>query len=179
MSVLGIDQSHSATGIYHTSTDHRETISFPGEKGPRRVNLIKRRVQMLVAELRPQLVVLEGYDYGASHSREMAGEIAGVIKDVLYEAGYGERWCVVPPTSLKTFATGSHKASKAEMIAAAAERWGRKFRDDHQADAFWLSMLGTYLLMDPLRWLEEGLTRKQLEVLRKVRENPYGEAVRG
>lgn len=48
----------------------------------------------------------------------------------------------IAPTSIKKFATGSGRARKNEMIAAARTKWGVKVHADHEADALWICEYG-------------------------------------
>lgn len=170
--VLGIDPSHTHTGIFSTFHERGMTLE-PGERrGPERLDFIERLVRERIERERPQLLVIEGYDY-KSQRAHMAGEVGGVLRLLFYRMGYGERYCVVPPNSLKLFATGNGNADKKLMMRAAEKRFGRKFPDDHQADAFWLAVLGLCILQRPTEWRD--INPRQIEIIQAVKANPTGQ----
>jgi len=72
-------------------------------------------------------------------------------------------YVVVPPVSLKKFATGNASAEKEDMVEA-AKRAGFVTSDDNQADAFFLSQIARcyHLELAPPN-------RAQLEVLHSLR----------
>lgn len=41
-------------------------------------------------------------------------------------------------TTIKKYATGNGRASKAEMVYAAQNKWGNAVKDDNEADALWM-----------------------------------------
>lgn len=166
MSVLGIDQSLRATGIFSTKTGRAETITTEGLHGASRVNRIKRRVLELVDQDRPLLVLLEGYAYGGDHRYLDVIEVGGVLKDALFELEVPT--VIVPPARLKKFATGSGRAEKRDMADAARATWKRVFGDDNQCDAFWLSMVGQFLLLPYGVRLAQGATLDQYKILRAI-----------
>lgn len=166
MSVLGIDQSLTGTGVYSTATDSGMTIDPGKAREGARLSLIEGRVRELLERDRPQLVVIEGYGYGTTQNREALGELGGVLRMLFHRRV--QPYLVIPPASLKLFATGHGNADKKQMVEAAAAT-GRIFRDHNQADAFWLAMVGTYVLMPPMRWLDHGLTSAQVSVLKQAR----------
>ena len=90
------------------------------------------------------LVLVEGYSFGSRASQaHAAGELGGVIRLGLYEAGIS--YVDVPPTCLKKFATGKGNASKSEVASALSARTGIVFSGkgaDDIVDAFALEQLG-------------------------------------
>lgn len=74
---------------------------------------------------------------------------------------------VVPPKSLKKFATGSGGAPKEKMIAAAEKKWpGVAFQED-TADAAWLAAIACAIGENDAT----PLTRYQIESLAGIRKN--------
>jgi crossover junction endodeoxyribonuclease RuvC len=72
---------------------------------------------------------------------------------------------IVPPTSLKKYATGNGSASKERMVKAAQKEFTSSVTSDDIADALWLAHLAEGVGAEPPR------TRKQLEVIHGIR-NP-------
>lgn len=103
---------------------------------------------------------MEGYSFDSTHRAFDLGEVAGVVKCLLVERGVP--FVVVPPATLKKFATGVPSASKDEMLAA-ARLLGASVEDDNQADALFLARVA--------RALNHGhASRSELEALRSLRE---------
>jgi Holliday junction resolvasome RuvABC endonuclease subunit len=169
--VIGIDQSSASTGIFSTFTGRGETIKGEGLSGPARLDRIETKVRQVLEAERPALVVLEGYAFGTQYSREQMGEVGGVVRLAIFRAGYEGRMLVVPPSTLKRFATGNPSAKKPEMIAAARakdpEAW---IRNEHQADAFWLAKVGEFLHVPASRWEAWGATLEQVQIRRELLE---------
>lgn len=169
--VIGIDQSSASTGIFSTFTGRGETIKGEGLSGPARLDRIETKIRQTIAAERPALVVLEGYAFESKFRREQMGEVGGVVRLAILRAGYEERHLVIPPSTLKRFATGNPSAKKSEVIAAAhakaPEAW---IRDEHQADAFWLAQLGSFLFVPASQWEAWGATLEQVQIRRELLE---------
>lgn len=90
---------------------------------------------------RAELLVLEGYSIGSPNSSTLLklGEVGGVIRAELFELGIP--YVVVPPASVKLFATGNGKADKQAMIDAAT-MLGAEPANDDEADAYHLRRMG-------------------------------------
>ena len=105
--------------------------------------LIKRAVASLASEIK--FAALEGYSYDSVGRVFELGEIGGVIKVLLHESNID--YVVVPPSSLKKFATGVSSASKEDMVDACM-RHGVTCADDNQADAFFLARVARAFSQD-------------------------------
>ena len=68
-------------------------------------------------------------------------EIQGVLKWYCEDNGINYRG--FSSTEVKRHATGKGNASKAQMIAAAQEKWGSHITDDNEADALWILHLAS------------------------------------
>ena len=155
--VVGIDPSMVATAV--AWCDGGVTLVRPRKKPTedriKRITLIAERVTtgLLQHHESPtmadiDLVVIEGYSYGSPYRGELMGELGGVLRYVIAQAGYP--WIEVAPTTLKKYATGSGMSKKAGMVIAARDRLGYDGDDDNEADALWLRAYGHALLGDPL-----------------------------
>jgi len=83
-------------------------------------------------------VAMEGYARNAKSRREESGEISYAVRRALRKA-LSPPVCyptIVAPTKVKKFATGKGNADKEAVKKAVYEKWGQKFDDDNEADAF-------------------------------------------
>ena len=151
--VIGIDLSLTATGI----SDGRSTETIkPGKiTGLARQRAIAAHIgrRLEVAAL----VVIEGPSYGSTQAASSAHERAGLWWRIVDLAdSMGKPVLVVPPTTLKKFATGSGRADKDVMMLATARRFDWFSGDNNAADALWLSALGFQWLEEPIIDLPEA-----------------------
>lgn len=154
--VVGLDLSLTATGYaYHGC---RGTIHAKHLKGAERLAYLRDAVMRLDLSFenynlpseptRPDLVVMEGYSYASANQAHQVGELGGVIRLALHEAGVP--FVVVAPAALKKYATGKGNANKAAMLQAAWQRLGYEGTDDNEADALWLRAMGLDALGHPI-----------------------------
>lgn len=98
---------------------------------------------------RPDLVVIEGYSYASGNKAHDVGEMGGVVRLALYEAGIAYE--VVSPSSIKIAACGKGNASKDDVLLAAVRRLGYAGNSKDEADALWLYRLTMHALgVEPL-----------------------------
>jgi Holliday junction resolvasome RuvABC endonuclease subunit len=176
--VVGIDQSY--TGFGFSVDGESKKRSFPASRYEHDIERLADIRRWLTGWFSLQnagcpidLVVMEGYANAAKFGREMAGELGGVVKLVIYDET-GRYPLIIPPTSLKKFVTGKGNAKKNEMLLGVYRRWGVEFSDDNQADAFSLEKFGEVYLH-----LQEGekshdytlaLPKFQIEAVEAVRK---------
>lgn len=92
----------------------------------------------------PDLVVIEGYSYASGNKAHDVGEMGGVVRLALYEAGI--RYGVVSPATIKIAACGKGNASKDDVLLAAVRRLGYAGNSKDEADALWLYRLTMHAL---------------------------------
>lgn len=143
--VMGIDPSLRSTGIAFRRDN--EVVSFrvcPTKlSGLKRLQVIRDEVSRFITFASPDIVCIEGYALGfrgASNTLFGLGELGGVLRLMIAERGLPQ--VVVPPTSLKLYATGSGSAKKDAMRSALLEQHNIVLRNDDQVDAVWLMFLG-------------------------------------
>ena len=145
MRILAIDPSLTATGTAVTNMLDAivvETIK-PKIRGIERLAFIRGQLQYLLNAYAPDVVVMEGYNYGAARGNKRfntpvgrlfdIGELGGTIKMEVWHRKLP--LLIVPPASLKMFATGNGIAKKEQVMAAVKKQWRIKIGDDNQADA--------------------------------------------
>lgn len=191
--VMGIDPSLNSTGIAmvtkHVPHDNVESkIGVIGAKSARehieKLYLIGNMIKRYVEDFDPTLIVMEGYSFGSTNGREVAGEVRGAMYPVLWDSGYSfegtagkiyGRIVLVSPGQLKKFATGSHKADKDMIRLQVYKRWRFESETNDAVDAYVLARIG-------LAWLDQAeraaLTKCQEEVIQAVFE-PKEKAKKG
>ena len=175
---LGVDQSLNATGVCVLAEDGRvveiRTVVY-AVGGASDVKLLGIRNALLPLLPTAKFGAIEGYAYDSIHRAFDLGEVAGTVKLALVEHRVG--YVTVPPVTLKLYATGSSRAEKGDMIAAAVAL-GAQPADDNQADAFFLAhlarahALGTARKrceMEALYSLRRSISGKQNKPKRRVR----------
>lgn len=139
--VAGLDLSLTSTGLCAYNSGKITThIARSRHIGPARLVTIRDRVLDLVQTVfDASLVLIEGYSYNSRNGGERLGELGGVIRVALYEAGVP--YVEVSPPQLKKYATGKGNASKDTVYGAAVHRAGREFATTDEADAWWLCQM--------------------------------------
>src|SRR3954470_24748624 len=107
------------------------------------------RSQSIAAEVgvwldkKPDAVVIEGYSmqsmYRSGLTTVLLIEIGTLIRQEVYKRGVP--WYVVPPKTLKQYATGKGNATKAEVKKAIKARWGFSSPSDDVCDAYVLARM--------------------------------------
>lgn len=168
---LGIDPSPTKTGLSliidaDGLLETRTILVQPKKlRGVPRLQFHRTCLQDFVHGLSPIFTAIEGPSLYSVNRADDLGDLRGRLSLTMEDLG--SPVLRIPPTTLKKFATGHGGASKERMIAAAAAgMWKQRMTDD-EADAAWLSFLAyVYFNLAPLH----GLTRAQLEVIKKLQE---------
>jgi crossover junction endodeoxyribonuclease RuvC len=156
--VVAIDPSLRSTGFAYTHYRRRAinfdivTGTIPTDKlrGVPRLEHVVDKIQSLIDNVRPELMVMEGYAMGAPRGKGgnnnsfSIGELGGVLKFAIYKSRIP--LLLVPPTSLKLFATGKGNANKEVVMEAISKHSGRVFSSDDEADAYGLLQMGLMTL---------------------------------
>lgn len=142
--VLGLDLSICATGAAYPNGD---TITFsPREKGDQRLAELRQHVLLACGGFDVQFAVIEDLPTHAK-AAGITGMVHGVVRLLLLDQEIP--YVLVPPATVKKYATGRGNATKADMRMALFQRTGTDERDDNQVDAAWLRFLGLDLLGCP------------------------------
>jgi crossover junction endodeoxyribonuclease RuvC len=146
MRIMGVDPSLTATG-YASVADHGKITTglllTKHMRGLERLQFIRNYLAHVLDEVDPSLVAYEGYAMGVPAGKGRAfdlGELGGVLKLMLWERKIPI--LIVPPTSLKLFATGSGNADKEQVKKKMARHRGGLFKSGDEADAYALLLMG-------------------------------------
>lgn len=173
--VIGLDVSLRATGIC-VASGHSRGRMFEGVladtalidigkklTGPERLyqatqvalNWLKAR-----GALKPgKVCVMEGYAFSMTNAQQL-GEIGGCLRMSLWQRGVN--LIVLPPSTLKKYATGKGVGEKNLIMKHVYKRWGFDAKDDNQCDAFVCAMVG---LAEASRVRGEVVTTIENEIL--------------
>lgn len=149
--VIGLDLSLTATGIAAWDGRPLSTIRTVTSEGDQRLGRIMVTVRAdaydYVSDQPIDLAVIEDLPTHA-HSAGITGMVHGAVRVALMEIGVP--YALVPPATLKAYATGKGTATKPDMRMALFKRAGLDIRDDNQVDAWWLRAAGLERLGYPL-----------------------------
>jgi Holliday junction resolvasome RuvABC endonuclease subunit len=136
--VVGCDPSLTALGLATPEGPRTLTTRL---RGPVRLAWLRDEV-LTALDLHDDptawtaLAAVEGYSYDSGHAAHQLGELGGVLRLAFWERRIP--YVVIPPSTLKQYATGRGNAGKEEVLAAAIRRLGYQGHDHNQADALWL-----------------------------------------
>lgn len=158
---IGIDQSLTGFALSAASiespTEHRTWVYKSPYNGVQRLDdiqsfLYDRFMELDYAKHKIVDIAMET-PYLGSPSTLPLSELAATVKLFLYEHFNGimsynpappqilRTPLLIPPTTLKKYATGKGTAKKQEMLLQIYKRWGVEFSDDNAADAYALARL--------------------------------------
>lgn len=154
--ILAIDPSLTGTALIGPSTSPNlevvgcHKIDTKGLAGTDRLRRIRDQVldRACGNTMDPNhdgadVVLIEDYAYGQGQQAHQIGELGGVLRLALDDAGIP--WIPVNVGTVKKFATGKGNANKAAMVAAVTHRTGRETPDDDIADATVIYSIGLAL----------------------------------
>ena len=143
--VLGLDLSITATGVAMPEGSVT-TWRHKADLGDRRLVAIHHSLYEAVAFDDLALVVIEDLPVNA-RAGGVTGMVQGVVRRLLLDQGVP--YLLVPPATLKKYATGRGNATKDDMRMEFYKRAGLDLRDNNQVDAAFLRLAGLDLLGSP------------------------------
>lgn len=163
--VLALDLSLTATGVaWHQGVDvwrskpSKKDIPFEIS----RLAYFERKVLDHVENYTTDLVVIESLLQNRANGVAALGMLHGVIRTALHWRDIPV--ALVPPSSLKKYATGTGNAQKPDMRMALYKRAFLDERDDNIVDAHWLY----YMALDHYGCAEFQMPQDQRAALDKI-----------
>lgn len=156
--VMGLDLALTVTGgasVYgwHWSFDTKKL------RDVQRLDAIRRHLRWqlgvdtvrpaLSDTLRPDIVAIEGFAYGAKGNAVFEiGGLGWIVRMLLWD--HGIPYVIFSPSQIKKYATGKGNANKNAVMIAAHKRLGYDGSDDNEADALWARALCLASLGHPM-----------------------------
>jgi Holliday junction resolvasome RuvABC endonuclease subunit len=147
---MGIDQSYSGFAITYLGedSDYQTSVAKFDLMGVQRLATIQDYILNSIHIQKEygrtiKAIAMEGYAFG-SQMANMLGELGATVKLALLKANLPNNASfpyIVPPTSLKKYATGKGNTQKNQMLLSVYKKWGIEFRDDNAADSYALAHL--------------------------------------
>lgn len=168
---IGLDLSFTETGLVCLMPSRpgfkSETICTLPKMGSSitRVRYIRDRIMALALMYNPAMIAIEGYAMGSKWGANQAGELGGVIRARLHDAGYP--YVEVSPSSLKKFACGPKAGrDKIHVVLAVMAKWKVKIANHNVCDAFVLAKVAEAVHTGGVH--KQDLLSYEREVLKKV-----------
>lgn len=141
--VVGIDLSLTETGVSCGAHGDPEQatfrLPFRDARGPHRLEMILSNLAPHLERRHADVAVLEGWGHLQAAALAVI-EAHGVVKLHAYQQH--TPLVLVPPTSMKLFATGKGNATKAQTVLAADRRHGYPGDNENEAEAWLLRAMG-------------------------------------
>lgn len=136
MNVLGLDLSITATGIARPDGSTL-TVNLAASLRDGRLSVLDERITDELDHV--DLAVIEDLPTHA-HGAGITGMVHGIARLALLQ--HQVPYVLVPPATLKKYATARGNANKADMRMELYKRVGLDLTDDNQVDAWWLRAMG-------------------------------------
>lgn len=146
--VVGLDLSMTATGIAHGTGYGETVVSNPAASlGDQRLWVHAIAIRSIARGA--ALAVIEDVPPAQAQAIKVLSMVHGAARVALLSIRVP--YALIPPSTLKLYATGRGNASKDDMAEAAARRAGGiKFRTSDECDAWWLRAAGLWRLGYPI-----------------------------
>ena len=164
--IVGLDLSLTSTGVATADRTWRIKPKAVRQDAPLPDRFVRHRVIRstildLLAEVRPELVVVEGPSHGSQHGHEHErGGLWWAVLDLVDQADISI--LVATPNMIKKYATGKGNADKDIVLSAANRRFPWFEGGNDEADALWACAMGYEVRGQPL----VGLPRAHTDALK-------------
>ncbi len=150
MRAIGVDPSTKATGVVVLEANGTKTptllleeiISAQTYEGIDKYRAILTPVMEIIAEHKPDRIVLEGYSLNLKNTSSVVPlvELGGLLRFMLWLDGH--KWLDPRAGELKKFVIGKGNGDKSQMQMFVLHRWGHVSKSDDTADAYGLACIG-------------------------------------
>lgn len=145
--VLGIDPSLTGTSMCYgvKGEDHFCKDLNNNLRGMERLVWLINRIKEFLAEHKPQVICFEDYSYGSHSAAYDLAEFGGPLRILFYEYKLMNPSVEVykfSPNELKKFVTKKGTSKKEEMMLQLFKRFGIEAKNNNQADAIGLYLMG-------------------------------------
>lgn len=154
MTVVGLDLSLTSTGVATAERTWRLKPKAVRQDAPLPARFTRHRylrgaILDILAEARPELVVVEGPSFASmgGHEHERGG-LWWAVLDLVDQADI--EIAVATPTMIKKYATGKGNADKDIVLSAANRRFPWFDGGNDEADALWACAMGYERIGHPL-----------------------------
>lgn len=163
---VGIDPSLTCTGVAIIQNGALTTTSLkPKLRGAERLNWFHHWFMSRIDQRETAGLAIEGYAFSATNQLPQLGELGGVLRLAFFRLGMS--YTVVPPATLKKFATGKGSGEKGMVSKELFKRFSVDVGSNDEADAAALALFAMARDGHDL-----GLTKPQLETLEKGEHHP-------
>lgn len=143
---LGIDPSLTGTAWCYMLED-REPIftDLPNKlRGVPRLKWIVQQLHQTIKTYKPTKICYEGYSYRSYSSSYDLAELGGLLRVMYHEYAEltGAEIIEYSPTELKKYITGKGNSKKEMMMLQLFKRFGIEAKNNNQADAVGLCLMG-------------------------------------
>lgn len=165
--IIGVDASLTSTGYAYQLRGKLfcGRIRPDDLRGVERLHAVARVMENHFSLASAEVLCIEGYSMGSPRGGTgrafSIGELGGVLKLVAKKRSMAV--VVVPPKTLKVFATGNGNATKDDMVKAARGTWGLTSNAHDEADALALLKIGEALYSLRKRRLYDASRLRALE----------------
>jgi len=159
MKVLGIDQSYSSCGLMLIN-NHKIAASelFKADNKKTRFEQafqLASQIGTFCLSNEPDWICLEGLAFAmrGNATRDLAGLQFVIVVHLIYRCSYADKYSIVPPNTLKKFATDKGNAKKEQLYEHLPVE-ARNYIDDtgvkkstgryDLTDAYWLAKYGLH-----------------------------------
>lgn len=167
--IIGLDLSLASTGVARIGPDFTTVTRVTSRAGASDTGTLVRRLAGIVDDIRVLVpvgssVAVEGPAYGRHQGQHLLGGLWWMVRDML-----ADRACdviVIPPSTLKKYATGRGNAKKDEVLAAVIRRYPDvDVTGNDEADALVLAAMCARFLDAPI----DSVPQAALDAMKSVK----------